>query len=77
MIEEVYCDRKGCGKVVGARRIENNKVVEEEWAEGHCTEEEVDEEMNVIGTKHFCSIECANKKDEFVTPEEMEDDSSN
>lgn len=77
MIEEVYCDRKGCGKVVGARRIENNKVVEEEWIEGHCTLDETDDELNVTSTRHFCSIECSNKADEFLTPEEMEDDSSN
>lgn len=77
MIVEVYCDRKGCGKVVGAQRIENNKVVEEEWVEGHCIEDIVDDELHVLGTAHFCSIECANKKDEFLTPEEMEDDSIN
>lgn len=74
MIRVVYCDRLGCGKEVGAQRIENNKVVEEEYVEGHCTEDIVDDEMHVLGTVHFCSIECANKKDEFVTPEEVEDE---
>ena len=74
MIRTVYCDRLGCGKVVGAQRIENNKVVEEEYKPGHCTEDIVDDEMHVLGTAHFCSIECANKKDEFVTPEEVADE---
>ena len=73
MIKVVYCDRKGCGKEVGAQRIENNKVVEEEYIAGHYTEDIVDDELHVLGTAHFCSIECANKKDEFVTPEEIED----
>ena len=73
MLKVVYCDRPGCNKEVGALRIENNKIVEEEYVEGHCTEDIVDDEMHVLGTAHFCSIECANKKDEFVTPEEVED----
>lgn len=70
----VYCERPGCGKVVGAQRIENNKVVAEEWESGHCTEDIVDDEMHVISTAHFCSIECANKKDEFMEPQEIEDE---
>lgn len=75
MVRVVYCDRLGCGKVVGAQRIDDNgKIIEEEYEEGHCTEEEVDEEMNVIKVRHFCSIECANKKDEFLEPEEIEDE---
>lgn len=74
MLRVVYCERPGCGKEVGAQRIENNKVVEEEWVEGHCTEDVVDDSMNVITTKHFCSIECSNKADEFLTPEEVEDE---
>ena len=74
MVRVVYCDRPGCGKEIGAQRIENNKIVEEEYIEGHCTEDIVDDEMHVLGTAHFCSIECANKKDEFLTPEEVEDE---
>ena len=77
MLRMVYCDRPGCNKEVGAQRIENGKVVEEEYVEGHCTEDIVDDEMHVLGTAHFCSIECANKKDEFLGPEEIEDGSSN
>lgn len=77
MLRVVYCDRPGCNKEVGAQRIEDGKVVEEEYVEGHCTEDIVDDEMHVLGTAHFCSIECANKKNEFVTPEDIEDDSSN
>ena len=74
MLKVVYCDRPGCNKEVGAQRIENNKVVEEEYVEGHCTEEEVDEELHAITIRHYCSIECANKKDEFLGPEEIEDE---
>ena len=74
MLKVVYCDRPGCNKEVGALRIENGKVVEEEYVEGHCTEDIVDDEMHVLGTAHFCSIECANKKDEFVTPEDIENE---
>lgn len=77
MIKEVYCERKGCGKVVGALRIEDGATVASKFIEGHCTEEEVDEEMSIVKVHHFCSIECANKKDEFLTPEGIEDDSSN
>ena len=77
MLRVVYCDRPGCNKEVGAQRIEDGKVVEEEYVEGHCTEDIVDDEMHVLGTAHFCSIECANKKDEFLGPEEIEDGSSN
>lgn len=74
MVRVVYCDRSGCGKVVGAQRIDDNgKIIEEEYEEGHRTEEEVDEEMNTVKVRHFCSIECANKKDEFLGPEEVED----
>ena len=74
MLRVVYCDRPGCNKEVGAQRIEDGKVVEEEYVEGHCTEDIVDDEMHVLGTAHFCSIECANKKNEFVTPEDIEDE---
>lgn len=77
MLRVVYCDRPGCNKEVGAQRIEDGKIVEEEYVEGHCTEDIVDDEMHVLGTAHFCSIECANKKDEFLGPEEIEDGSSN
>lgn len=74
MLRVVYCDRPGCNKEVGAQRIENGKIVEEEYVEGHCTEDIVDDEMHVLGTAHFCSVECANKKDEFVTPEDIENE---
>ena len=73
MIVEVYCDRKGCGKVVGAQRIENNKVVEEEWVEGHCTYTHTDEQGTTT-VQHYCSTECRDKADEFLTPEEIEDE---
>lgn len=70
----VYCERPGCGKVVGAQRVENNKVVEEEWEPGHCMEDILDDGMNVIATKHFCSVRCSMQKDEFMEPEEIEDE---
>ena len=70
----ITCDRPGCGKLVGAQRVENGKVVESEWEQGHCTLDETDEELHIISTRHFCSIECSNKADEFVTPKEVEDE---
>lgn len=71
-IHIVYCDRPGCGKEVGAQRIENNKVVEEEWVEGHCTYTHTDEQ-GMTTVQHYCSTECCDKADEFVTPEEVAD----
>lgn len=73
MVRVVYCDRPGCGKEVGAQRIENGKIVEEEYVEGHCTVDMTDEELRVIKVRHFCSIECCNKSEDFVTPEEVEE----
>ena len=74
MIEELYCSRYGCNKLAGARRIENHKVVEVELVKGACSEDIVDEEGKILGTQYFCSIECCNKKDEFLGPEEIEDE---
>lgn len=73
-IRIIYCDRPGCGKEVGAQRWEHGKVVEQEWVTGHCTLDETDEELHVISTRHFCSIECSNNADEFIGPEEIEDE---
>lgn len=73
-IHIVYCDRPGCGKEVGAQRWEHGKVVEQEWIEGHCCEDDVDDTGHVLRTRHYCSIGCANKRDEFLTPEEVEDE---
>lgn len=73
-IHLITCDRPGCGKDCGAVRVKLGQIVESEFTEGHCTEEEVDEEMKVTKVRHFCSIECANKKDEFVDPMEEEVD---
>lgn len=73
-IHIVYCDRPGCGKEVGAQRIENNEVVEEEYEQGHCTVDMTDEDLHVVQTRHFCSLECCNKSEEFITPEEIEDE---
>lgn len=73
MIKEVHCGRYGCNRLVGAQRIENNKVVEEEWVEGHCTHTHTDEQGITI-VHHYCSTECRDKADEFLTPEEIEDE---
>ena len=73
MIVEVYCDRKGCGKVVGAQRIEDGAVLEEEFIEG-AVFKEVQKDEDTTETKCFCSQECADKMDQFMTPEEMEDE---
>lgn len=69
----ITCDRPGCGRIVGAQRWENNKVVEQEWESGHCTVDMTDDELRVVQTRHFCSIECCNKSEEFVDPEEGAD----
>lgn len=70
----VYCSRPGCGKEVGAQRWEHGKVVEQEWVKGHCCEDDVDDTMHILRTRHYCSIECSNKADEFLTPEEVADE---
>lgn len=74
MIRTIYCDRPGCGKIVGAQRIEDNKIVEEEYEQGHCTVDMTDENLHVIQTRHFCSIECCNKSEDFMVPEDIEDE---
>ena len=73
-IHIVYCNRPGCGKEVGAQRWEHGKVVEQEWVDGHCTLDETDDETHIVSTRHFCSVKCSNKADEFLTPEEVEDE---
>lgn len=65
MVVKVYCGRLGCGKLIGARDFSpEGRVLEEEWEEGVVTD--------VDGVK-FCSQECCDKKNEFVTPEEIAD----
>ena len=70
-IHIIYCSRPGCGKEVGAQRWEHGKVVESEWVPGHCCEDDVDSIGHILRTRHYCSIACANKQDEFVEVEEM------
>lgn len=66
MIVKVYCGRPGCGKLIGARDFSpEGRVLEEEYEEGVVTD--ADEVK-------FCSQECCDKRDEFVTPEEVEDE---
>lgn len=66
----ITCDRPGCGRIVGAQRWENNKVVEQEWVPGHCCEDDVNDTGHIVRSRHYCSIECCNKSEEFVDPEE-------
>ena len=61
MIKAIYCDRPGCGKLVGAQRIENNKVVEEEYVEGSVN-------------KLYCSQKCCDNAEDFKDPLGDEDE---
>ena len=74
MIVKVYCGRPGCGKLIGARDFSpEGKVLEEEWVDGVVTYKSSNPEDKWDGIM-FCSEECCNKRDEFVTPEEVEDE---
>ena len=70
----VYCDRPGCGKEAGAQRWENGKVVEEEWVNGIWQYSHLDEEGVITKVTHYCCKECYEHRDEFLTPEEVADD---
>lgn len=73
MVRVVYCDRLGCGKEIGARDFSpEGKVLEEEWVDGIVTHHG-DEEDQWDGVK-FCSQECCDRRDSFMTPEEVEDE---
>ena len=73
MIVKVYCGRPGCGKLIGARDFSlEGRVLEEEYEPGVVTHKSDDPEDKYDGVK-FCSEECCNKRDSFVTPEEVED----
>ena len=74
MIVRVYCARPGCGKLIGARDFSpEGKVLEEEYEEGVVTYHSDDPEDQRDGLK-YCSQECCDKRAEFVTPEEVEDE---
>ena len=73
MVVKVYCGRLGCGKLIGARDFSpEGRVLEEEYEPGVVTHHG-DEEDEWDGVK-FCSQECCDKRTEFVTPEEIEDE---
>ena len=73
MIVKVYCGRLGCGKLIGARDFSpEGKVLEEEWVDGVVTYKS-NKEVIWDGVK-FCSQECCDKRNEFVTPEEVADE---
>lgn len=74
MIIKVYCGRPGCGKLIGARDFSpEGRVLEEEYEEGVVTYHSDDPEDQWDSVK-FCSQECCDKRAEFVTPEEVEDE---
>lgn len=74
MIVKVYCGRLGCGKLIGARDFSpEGRALEEEYEEGVVTHKSDDPEDQWDGVK-FCSQECCDKRAEFVTPEEVEDE---
>lgn len=59
-----YCERSGCGRLIGAQKVENGQVVEEEFEPGVVKEDD---------THYYCNEECQQKKDDFVDPEEGAD----
>lgn len=73
MLSVVYCDRSGCGKEVGAQRIENGKVVEEEYEEGTVAYTPLVDGLPQP-VEHYCCQECFDKRKEFLGPEEIEDE---
>ena len=74
MIVRVYCGRPGCGKLIGARDFSpEGKVLEEEWVDGVVTYKSSNLEDNWDGIK-FCSEECLDHRNDFVTPEEVADE---
>ena len=74
MIVKVYCGRPGCGKLIGARDFNpEGRVLEEEYEPGVVTHHGDEEEDQWDGVK-FCSQECCDRRDSFVTPEEVEDE---
>lgn len=74
MIVKVYCGRPGCGKLIGARDFSpEGRVLEEEYEPGVVTYKSNNPEDQWDGVK-FCSQECCNKRNSFVTPEEVADE---
>lgn len=57
----ITCDRPGCNCIVGAQRYENGVVAEEEWVPG----------MEITEDGHTYCPDCKDKKDDFVSPEEI------
>lgn len=59
----IHCDRPGCYRIIGAQRFENGKKVEEEWEPDAVVTED---------KQTFCGC-CINKKEEFRTPDELQE----
>lgn len=62
-IEYITCDRLGCNQLVGAKRYEEGKVVEEEYVPDACQVED----------RFFCCQECADNEEVFIEPEDWQD----
>lgn len=74
MVVKIYCARPGCGKLIGVRDFSpEGKVLEEEFEPGAVTYKSANLEDLRDGLM-YCSQECCDKRDEFVTPEEVEDE---
>lgn len=75
MIVKVYCGRPGCGKLIGARSFSpEGKVLEEEYEPDIVIYKSSNLEDTWDGVT-FCSQECCDRRDSFVTPEEVSDES--
>lgn len=73
MIVKVYCGRPGCGKLIGARDFgPEGRLLEEEYEPSMVTHHG-DKEDAWDGVM-FCSQECCDKREKFLSPEEYEDE---
>lgn len=62
-IHYITCERVGCNQLVGARRFED----------GQCVEEEYVPEARMVDNKYYCCLECANRSEDFITPDDWQD----
>lgn len=76
MIVKVYCGRPGCGKLIGARDFSPEGRLLEEGYEPSMVTYHGDGEDTWDGVM-FCSQECCDKREKFLSPEEYEDGSCN
>lgn len=69
MIMRVYCGRSGCGKLIGARNFSpEGRLLEEEYEPNLITYH--GDEKDTWDGVMFCSQECCDKREKFVSPEE-------